>query len=217
MNKDSRIFIAGCENFIGKAIRRKLDNEGYVNCSDDMSAKVNLRKECSVEEFFREQKPEYIFLVAGKSGGIQANLQSPADLMRDNLFVQTHVLHSASRHRAKKLLFLASSCSYPRACPQPMKIDDLMSGSLEPSNEACAMVKLAGVAMTRAYRQQYSLNFICGIPGNVFGPEDHFHPERVHVIPGLMLRMHDARLKQDPSLEFGGQENHIDSLFMSMM
>jgi len=162
-----------------------------------------------VQDFFSKQKPEYVFLVAGQSGGIQANLQYPADFMRDNLLVQTHVLHNACRHRATKLVFLASSCSYPRACPQPMKVDDLMSGPLEPSNEATAMAKLAGMVMIQAYRQQYGMNFISGIPGNVFGPEDDFHPERAHVIPCLLSKMHEARLRQDSSVEIWGTGKYL--------
>jgi GDP-L-fucose synthase len=204
VNKHASIFIAGCENFVGKAIRRRLLHEGFDKCSDDLSSRVNLRENSSVEQYFREQNPEYVFLVAGKSGGIQANLRSPADLMRDNLLVQTHILHNANRYRSKKLLFLASSCSYPGACPQPMKIDDLMSGPLEPSNEAYAMAKLAGVTMVRAYRQQYGVNFISGIPGNVFGPDDDFHPDSAHVIPCLMIKMHEAKKRQNPSLEVWG-------------
>ncbi len=204
MNKHSSIFIAGCDNFLGRAIRRRLLVEGYDNCSDEISAEVNLRDQNSVEEFFKEQKPEYVFLVAGKTGGIQANIQFPADLMRDNLLVQTHVLHSAYTHGVTKLLFLASSCSYPRGGPQPLKIADLMSGPLEPTNEAYATAKLAGLAMVRAYKQQYDLDFIAGIPGNIFGPEEDCCPENAHVIPSLMFRMHEARCQQDSYLEVWG-------------
>ncbi len=209
MNKHSSIFIAGCEGFLGKALRRRLLSEGFTNCFDEIRAKVNLREQSSVEEYFRKHEPEYVFLVGGKSGGIQANIDFPADLMRDNLLVQTHVLHSAFSYRATKLLYLVSSCSYPCGCKQPLEIEDLMSGPLETTNEAYAMAKLAGLVMVRAYKQQYGRNFIAGIPGNVFGPEDDFHPTSAHVIPALILRMHEARLRQDSFVEIWGTGNPL--------
>ncbi len=209
MNRHSSIFIAGCESYVGKALRRRLLSEGFNNCLDEIRAKVNLREQSSVEEFFRTFKPEYVFLVGGKSGGIQANIDFPADLMRDNLLVQTHVFHSAFSYCATKLLYLANSCSYPRDCRQPLKIEDLMSGPLETTNEAYAMAKLAGLAMVRAYKKQYGRNFIAGIPGNIFGPEDDFHPQSAHVIPALILRMHEARLRQDSFMEIWGTGNPL--------
>jgi GDP-L-fucose synthase len=157
-----------------------------------------------VDAYFATTKPEYVFLVAGKSGGIEANRKYPAELMRDNLLTECHILHSAFQHRVKKLLYLASSCSYPKHCPQPMKEEYLLTGLLEPTNEAYALAKIAGIKLCQAYRRQYGAPFLCGIPGNAFGPGDDFSEEDSHVIPGLIRRMHEAKQKGDPSFLIWG-------------
>ncbi len=207
MQNHSVIFIAGSEHFVGEAIQRKLSCLGFLNSSNALSAQVNLRDSRAVERFFRDHRPEYVFLLGGQSGGIRANLQYPAELITDNLMIQGNVLESAYRYGVEKVLFLASSCSYPRECPQPMKPEDLMSGKLEPSSEPYATAKLTGMSMVRAYRTQYGANYIAGIPGDTFGPGDHFVPEWSHVVAGLMMRMEEARIQENPCFEVWGSGN----------
>ncbi len=156
------------------------------------------------EEFFARTTPEYVFLAAGKSGGIRANQARPAELMRDNLLVECHVVHAAWKYRARKLLYLASSCSYPRDCPQPMRVGSLMTGPPEPTNEAYAVAKLAGISLCRAYRVQHRANFVTAIPANVFGPGDDFDPEESHVVPGLIRKMHEAKAAGLPFVDIWG-------------
>src|SRR5262249_10326859 len=157
-----------------------------------------------VEDFFTETRPDYVFLAAGKSGGIRGNQHHPAELMHDNLAVITHVVHSAWKHRTAKLLYLASACCYPKHAPQPMRIESLMAGPLEPTNEAYATAKLAGLRLCQAYRQQYGVNFVTAIPTNSFGPHDDFSPEDSHVIPGLIRRLHEAKLRGQQTLAIWG-------------
>jgi len=157
-----------------------------------------------VEAFFSRVNPEYVFLAAGKSGGIQANLKYPADLMRENLLIECHLLYQACRHRVKKLLYLASSCSYPKYCLQPMREDLLLAGFLEPTSEAYALAKISGIKMCQAYRTQYEVNFVSGIPANAFGPGDDFSQEDSHVIPALISRIHEAKVRGRKSLEIWG-------------
>lgn len=204
MKKDAKIYVAGGETLIGSAILRQLEVQGYENVIGKPPKEPNLTQSEKVKAFFEESRPEYVFLAAGKSGGIQANQKYPAELMLDNLLVECHVIDSAYRYGVKKLLYLASSCSYPKHCPQPMQVESLMTGSLEPTNEAYAVAKIAGIKLCQAYCHQYGANFITGIPANAFGPGDDFSLEESHVIPALIRKMHDAKIESAESVEIWG-------------
>jgi GDP-L-fucose synthase len=204
MEKEAKIYVAGGQSFIGAALLDELESQGYGNLLGKYTEGLDLTDPSQVDAYFAATKPEYVFLAAGKSGGIEANQKYPADLMRDNLLTGCHVLHSAFRHRVKKLLYLASSCSYPKHCPQPMKEEYLLTGLLEPTNEAYALAKIAAIKLCQAYRRQYGAPFLCGIPGNAFGPGDDFSEEDSHVIPGLIRRMHEAKQKGSPSFLIWG-------------
>jgi GDP-L-fucose synthase len=204
VEKQSKIFVAGAHTLIGAAIVRELSKQGYKNVVGVSQDAPDLICATQVDTFFEQEKPEYVFLAAGKSGGIRANQKYPADLIRDNLLTECHVIHSAYAHGCQKLLYVASSCSYPKLCPQPMRVESLLTGSLEPTNEAYAVAKIAGIKMCQAYRQQHNANFIVGIPANDFGVGDDFDPEDAHVIPALIHKMHQAKLEQAPSVEIWG-------------
>lgn len=193
MKQTSRIYVAGGKTLIGAALVEWLQAAGHEHLVGTAPNEPDLTDPSQVEDFFATAQPEYVFLAAGKSGGIHANRTCPADLMRHNLLVITHVVHAAHAHGVKKLLYLASSCSYPRAAPQPLRIDALMTGPLEPSSESYALAKLAGLRLCRAYREQYGDGFITGIPANAFGPRDDFSPESGHVIPSLIRKLHEAK------------------------
>ena len=196
--------MAGGQSLIGAAILRELESQGYGHLLGKYTEGLDLTDPSQVDTYFATTKPEYVFLAAGKSGGIRANQKYPAELMRDNLLSECHVIHSAYQQGVKKLLYLASSCSYPKLCLQPMKEEYLMAGHLEPSNEAYATAKIAGIKLCQAYRRQYGVNFICAIPANAFGPGDDFSEEDSHVIPGLIRRMHEAKQKEDSSFLIWG-------------
>lgn len=204
MERDAKIYVAGGETYIGAAIFRELNRQGYTNLAGQSGEKPELTDAARVDAFFAQMTPEYVFLVAGKSGGIRANQKYPAELILDNLLIGCHVIHSAYRHGVRKLLYLASSCSYPRNCPQPMRVESLMTGPFEPTNEAYAMAKLAGIKLCQAYRQQYGVNFISGIPANAFGSGDDFSLEDSHVITALIRKMHGAKMRRDRSVEIWG-------------
>lgn len=204
MRSDSRIYVAGGETLIGRALLRQLDRHGYRNVFGGAEIEPDLASGEAVAVFFARHRPEYVFHAAGQSGGIGANQSSPADLCHDNLAATVHLLHAAAHHRVKRLLYLASSCCYPKLCPQPMRVGSLWSGPLEQTNEAYAAAKLAGIALCRAYRQQYGADFIAGIPANVFGIGDDFDPASGHVIPALIHRMHAAKLDDMPAVTIWG-------------
>lgn len=204
MEGDARIYVAGGNTLIGAAIRRELQRGGYVNLLGGPGEEPDLANPVEVNAFFARATPEYVFLTAGKSGGISANQRYPADLMRDNLLVTCNVIHGAYLHGVKKLLYLASSCSYPKFCPQPMRVESLLSGPLEPTNEAYAVAKIAGIKLSQAYRQQYGVDFISAIPADVFGPGDEFSPEDSHVIPALMRKMYTAKRLGAEAVEIWG-------------
>lgn len=193
MEKQARIYVAGSQTLIGLAILRDLERQGYQNIVGSAEEEPDLTDGAQVDTFFAKTTPQYVFLVAGKSGGIGANQKYPADLMLNNLLAGCHVIGSAHRHRVKKLLYLASSCSYPKHSPQPMRIESLLTGPLEPTNEAYALAKIAGIKLCQAYRRQFRANFICGIPGDAFGPGDDFSLEDSHVIAGLIRKVHEAK------------------------
>jgi GDP-L-fucose synthase len=193
LQKHSKVYIAGYETFIGTALSKELVKQGYTNVISKTDKLFDLTSYSSVNALFSELKPEYVFMVAGNSGGILANQRYPADLMINNLLIACHIIHHAYVHGVKKLLYLASSCSYPRDCPQPMKEEYLLTGSLEKTNEAYAVAKIAGIKLCQAYRQQYGMQFIVGIPANVYGPGDDFSEEDSHVIAALLRRMIEYR------------------------
>ena len=193
MDKSSRIYVAGHTGMVGSAIVRALKARGYENLLLMNRGELDLRGHRPVADYFRATRPEYVFMAAARVGGIQANISQPAEFIMDNMLMQASVIQAAYLTAAfrpvKKLLFLGSSCMYPRDCPQPMREDMLLSGPPEPTNRAYAIAKIAGMEMCRAYRQQYGCNFITAIPCNVYGPGDHYEPERAHVIPTLISRM----------------------------
>ncbi len=193
MHHDSTIYVAGGDTLLGRALLERLQREGFRNLVGVPPSEPDLTDPHQVELFFREARPEYVFHVAGMSGGILANQTRPAELMLDNLLVGTNVIQQAHRYHVTRLLYVASSCSYPRLAPQPMREDSLLTGPLEPTNDAYALAKLAGWKLCDAFRRQYGSCFITAIPANAFGPHDDFSLQGGHVIPSLMQRMHQAR------------------------
>jgi GDP-L-fucose synthase len=204
MERDARIFVAGGATLIGAAILRALQRQGHGNLVGQPGAEPLLTEAGQVDAFFAGSRPEYVFVAAGKSGGIEANRKYPADLLLDNLLVTCHLLQSACRHRVEKLLYLASSCVYPRDCPQPMRVESLLTGPFEPTNEAYATAKMAGIKLCQAYRQQYGAPFIVGIPANAFGPGDDFRLEQAHVVAALIRKMHAAKINDAAAVEVWG-------------
>lgn len=193
MNKQDKIYIAGHRGLVGGAILRHLQAAGFGNSITRTSAELNLTDQAAVNEFFAQEKPDYVFLAAAKVGGIHANDTYPADFIRDNLLIQTNIIDAAYRNSARKLLFLGSSCIYPKFAPQPMKEEHLLTGELEPTNEWYAIAKIAGIKMCQAYRRQYGFSAISLMPTNLYGPGDNFHPENSHVMPALIRRFHEAK------------------------
>jgi GDP-L-fucose synthase len=193
MKKDSRIYVVGHEGFIGSAIVRKLKKSGYNILLLKKDSELDLTDQRMTRAFFRAAAPEYVFLAAEKSGGIWANSTYLAEFIYKNLMIQTNVIDSAYRNGIKKLLFLGSSCSYPRMCPQPMKEEHLLSGYLEPTNEAYAVAKIAGIKMCQAYNKQYGTKFISVIPSNLYGINDNFDSKESHVLPALIRKFHEAK------------------------
>ena len=204
MNKTDKIYIAGHRGMVGSALLSRLEADGYTNLVYRTSQELDLRRQKDVEDFFEKEKPDYVFLIAARVGGIQANINYPAEFLIDNLQIQSNVIDSAYKSGCKKLLFLASSCVYPRECPQPMKEEYLMTGPLEPTNESYAMAKLAGVKLCQAYRQQYGFDAICAMPCNLYGPGDNFHPENSHVVAGMIRRLHEAKISGAESVTIWG-------------
>lgn len=204
MEKKEKIYVAGAQTLIGAAILGALERQGYRNILGRLGQGPELTDASQVDAFFARTAPDYVFLTAGNSGGIRVNQRYPADLIRHNLLVGCHVIHSAYRHGVKKLLYLASSCTYPKYCPQPMRVESLMAGPLEPTNEAYAVAKIAGIKLCQAYVQQYGAGFISGITADAFGPGDEFSLEDSHVIPALIRKMHKAKEVGAKSVEIWG-------------
>ena len=190
MNKTSKIYIAGHNGMVGSAILRNLKAKGYTNIIHRTHGELDLTRQDQVEAFFYNEKPEYVFLAAAKVGGILANNNFPADFILENLQIQTHVIHAAFKTGVKKLLFLGSSCIYPRQCLQPMKEEYLLTGSLEPTNEAYAIAKISGIKLCQFLNRQYGADFISVMPTNLYGPDDNFDLENSHVLPALLRKMH---------------------------
>ncbi|MGA2511249.1 MAG: GDP-L-fucose synthase [Candidatus Acidiferrales bacterium] len=204
MEKNSRIFVAGHRGLVGSAIRRRLEAGGYQNLILRTRAEVDLLNQAAVEKFFAAERPEYVFLAAALVGGILANSQRPADFIRENLLVQTHVIDAAYRNGARKLQFLGSSCVYPKFAPQPIREESLLAGPLEPTNEAYAAAKIAGIKMAQAYRRQYGFNAISLMPTNLYGPGDNFDPVESHVLPALIRKFRDAVRQNAPEVVIWG-------------
>lgn len=193
MEKNSRIFVAGHRGLVGSAIYRRLEADGYRNLVVRSRAELDLRDQKAVEVFFATERPEFVFLAAAKVGGILANSTDPAGFLRDNLLIEVNVIDAAWRYGAKKLEFLGSSCIYPKFAPQPIREEHLLTGELEPTNEAYAIAKIAGLKMAQAYCQQYGFRAVCLMPTNLYGPGDNFDLETSHVLPALMRKFHEAK------------------------
>jgi len=204
MDKKSKIYLAGHRGLVGSALLKKLKEQGYSNFLLREKEELNLRDQAAVSRFFQAERPEYVFLAAALVGGIHANDTYPADFIYDNLLIECNVIQASYLNQAKKLLFLGSSCIYPRNCPQPMKEEYLLTGPLEPTNEPYAVAKIAGIKMCQAYNKQYRTKFISVMPTNLYGPNDNYHPENSHVLPALISRFHQAKLENKPWVEAWG-------------
>jgi len=204
MNKEDKIYVAGHRGLVGSAIVRNLEKKGFNNLLFRISKELDLTNQVEVDLFFETEKPDYVFLAAAKVGGILANDTYPADFIRENLQIQTNVIDAAYRNGVKKLLFLGSSCIYPKFAPQPMKEDYLLTGELEPTNEWYAIAKIAGIKMCQAYKKQYGFNAISAMPTNLYGIGDNFNLENSHVMPALIRKFHDAKINNLPEVEVWG-------------
>ncbi|MBT0962311.1 GDP-L-fucose synthase family protein [Denitromonas iodatirespirans] len=204
MDKTARIYVAGHRGLVGSAIVRKLKADGYTHILKRTHAELDLTDATATEAFFAEHKPEYVFLAAAKVGGIVANNTYPAEFIRDNLAIQTSVIHAAWKHGVTRLLFLGSSCIYPKHVPQPMKEEHLLTGPLEPTNRPYALAKIAGIEMCWSYNRQYGTKYLAAMPTNLYGPGDNYHPENSHVIPALIRKFHEAKARGDASVTVWG-------------
>ncbi len=218
MEKKSKIYVAGHRGMVGSAIRRKLEAEGYSNFIGKTSKELDLRDQGQVKTFFEEHQPEYVFLAAAKVGGIQANNIYRGDFLYDNLMIQNNVIHQAHVNKVKKLMFLGSSCIYPKFAPQPLKEESLLTGLLEPTNEPYAIAKIAGIKMCEAYRDQFGANFISVMPTNLYGPGDNYDLNTSHVLPALIRKIHEAKTAEKDEVEVWGTGSplreflHVDDL-----
>jgi GDP-L-fucose synthase len=204
MEKSAKIYIAGHRGMVGSAIERKLRNEGYNNIISKTSTELDLRNQDLVNSFFLVDKPEYVILAAAKVGGIHANNTYRAEFIYDNLMIEANIIHASYLNKVKKLLFLGSSCIYPKNAPQPLKEEYLLSGYLESTNQPYAIAKIAGIEMCDSYRAQYGCNFISAMPTNLYGTNDNYHPENSHVLPALIRRVILAKKNNDPSVVIWG-------------
>ena len=218
MNPDSAVFVAGAQGLVGSAIKRNLENKNYNKVYWIRRKNCDLRNRIQVDQYFDQSQPEYVFLAAAKVGGIHANSTYPAEFIYDNLMIQNNVIDSAYKHGVKKLVVLGSSCIYPKNPKIPITEDQLLTSELEPTNDAYAIAKIAGLRMARAYKEQYGFNAISLMPTNLYGPGDNFHPENSHVMPGLIRRFHEAKEKKDPTVTCWGDGSpmreflHVDDL-----
>ena len=209
MNKSDKIYVAGHNGMVGSAIIRKLKMAGYSNILVRSSKELDLRNQRHVEEFFQSEKPDYIFLAAAKVGGILANNTYKASFMYDNLSIQNNVIHAAYKNHVKKLLFLGSSCIYPKFAAQPIREESLLTSELEPTNEPYAIAKIAGLKMCQFYREQYNCNFISLMPTNLYGPNDNFDLKNSHVLPALLRKFHEAKINKKSSVTLWGTGNPL--------
>ena len=206
MEQNAKIYVAGHRGLVGSAISRQLRAEGYRNVIERTHAELDLTSQQATAEFFQRERPEYVFLAAAKVGGIHANNTYPAEFIYNNLMMETNIINAAYHSGVKKLLFLASSCIYPRLAPQPIKEEYLMTGELEPTNEPYAMAKLAGISLCNAFRRQYGCNFISVMPTNLYGPGDNFDLDNAHVLPALIRKFHEAKVAGKKAVTLWGTE-----------
>ncbi|HEY0896615.1 MAG TPA: GDP-L-fucose synthase [Sphingobacteriaceae bacterium] len=204
MEKNAKIYVAGHRGMVGSAIVRKLEKEGFTNLVTRTSAELDLRDQQAVAGFFAEEKPDYVFLAAAKVGGIVANNTYRGEFLYDNLCIQNNIIHQSYLNGVKKLMFLGSSCIYPKLAPQPLKEEYLLTGPLEHTNEPYAIAKIAGIKMCDAYRDQYGCNFISVMPTNLYGYNDNYHPQNSHVLPALIRKFHEARVSNSSSVTIWG-------------
>ena len=218
MQTDSKIYVAGHTGMVGSAIVRQLQAAGYTHIITRSSAELDLKNQNAVQEFFATEKPEFVFLAAAKVGGIVANTTYRAEFLYDNVMIEANVIHSAYLSGVQKLLFLGSSCIYPRMAPQPLTEDALLTGPLETTNESYAIAKIAGIKLCESYRAQYGCNFISAMPTNLYGPNDHYDLQNSHVLPALIRKMHEAKVSGVPSITLWGDGTplreflHVDDL-----
>jgi len=218
MNKEDKVYIAGHNGMVGSALSRRLIQLGIKNIIKKTSNELDLRNQQKVNNFFKIQQPDYVFLAAAKVGGIMANNEYRADFIYDNLMIQTNVIHAAYKHNVKKLLFLGSSCIYPKYAEQPIQEDSLLSGKLEPTNEPYAIAKIAGIKLCEAYRDQHGANFISVMPTNLYGPNDNYDLHNSHVLPALLRKFHEAKVSDASFVEVWGTGTpkreflHVDDL-----
>jgi GDP-L-fucose synthase len=218
MNKQDKIYIAGHRGMVGSAIRRKLESEGFRNIVYKSSDELDLRKQDDVHVFFEKEKPAFVFLAAAKVGGIMANDTFRADFLYENLMIESNIIHAAWKSNVKKLMFLGSSCIYPRLAPQPLKEEYLLTGTLEHTNEPYAIAKIAGIKLCDAFRAQYGCNFISVMPTNLYGPNDNYDLKNSHVLPALIRKIHEAKINSEPSVTIWGSGEpkreflHVDDL-----
>jgi GDP-L-fucose synthase len=218
MNKEDKIYVAGHRGMVGSAITRKLQAKGFTNIVNRTYGELDLKVQREVEVFFKTEKPDYVFLAAAKVGGIVANNTYRAEFLYDNLMIQNNVIHQSYLNGVKKLLFLGSSCIYPKLAPQPLREDALLTGLLEPTNEPYAIAKIAGIKMCDAYRDQYGCDFISVMPTNLYGPNDNYDLKNSHVLPALIRKFHEAKLEARESVEIWGTGSplrefmHVDDL-----
>ncbi|MDD2757958.1 MAG: GDP-L-fucose synthase [Patescibacteria group bacterium] len=204
MEKNAKIYVAGHTGLVGSALVRRLQAEGYTNLIFRTLVELDLTNQSAVADFFSEAKPEYVFLAAAKVGGILANNTYPAQFIYENLQIQNNIIHQSYLNGVKKLLFLGSSCIYPRECPQPIKEEYLMTGKLEPTNDSYALAKIAGIKMCQSYNRQYGTDFFAVMPTNLYGPNDNFDLKNSHVIPALIRKFHEAKINNAPTVEVWG-------------
>ena len=204
MDRGAKIYVAGHRGLVGSALMRNLRDKGYINFLTRTHAELDLTSQAAVEAFFAVEKPDYVFLAAAKVGGIHANNTYPAEFIHDNLAIQTNIIHAAWKNNVKRLLFLGSSCIYPKLAPQPMKEEHLLTSELEPTNRPYALAKIAGIEMCWSYNRQYGTQYLAVMPTNLYGPGDNYHPENSHVIPALIRRFHEAKTSGAPSVAIWG-------------
>jgi len=218
MQKDSKIYVAGHRGMVGSAIVRKLESEGYSNIVKRRSSELDLRDQSAVNAFFENERPEFVFMSAAKVGGIVANNTYRADFIYDNMMIEANVIHASYSYQVKKMLFLGSSCIYPKLAPQPLKEEYLLEGYLEPTNEPYAIAKIAGIKMSEAFRDQYGCNFISAMPTNLYGPNDNYDLQNSHVLPALLRKFHAALQEGRKEVEIWGTGSprreflHVDDL-----
>ncbi|ACL77730.1 GDP-L-fucose synthase family protein [Ruminiclostridium cellulolyticum] len=209
MNKESKIFVAGHTGMVGSAIVRRLQKNGYENIICKSHKELDLTDQSSTEYFFRDEKPDYVFLAAAKVGGIHANNSYPADFIMENMLIECNVIKSSYKNGVKKLMFLGSSCIYPKLCPQPIKEEYLLTGELEPTNEAYALAKISGIKMCQSYNKQYHTIFISAMPASLYGVNDRFDINNSHVIPSMIIKLHEAKINNKPYVELWGTGNPL--------